>query len=1111
MGKKGKRSKNKSKSEEPKTDQEQQPDPQQQQPGPSQQQPGPRQQQSKPQQQQSEPQQQQSEPQQQQSEPRRKQRDLQPRQPGPSQQQPGPRRQQQSEPQQQQSEPQQQQSESQQQLSKPRRKQRDLQPRQLGPSQQQSELQQQQSEPQQQQSESQEQHSEPRRKQRDLRPRQPGPSQQQPGPSQQQPGPWRQQQPGPSQQQPGPWRQQQPDPSQEQPGPSRQQQPGPSEQQPGPWRQQQPDPSQQQPGPSRQQQPGPQRQKETAVVSQESKKFKLSKALQDSYLAQIPVKKVGGTQGRQITVEANMLRLIFPSNFATNIVHYDVNIIPDRPKALLRSVFEQFKKKQCPKRNPVFDGKKNAYSAKKLPFGNESPVEEVTIFDHEFARERTFKIYLKKVAELDLSWINKKYYTAFEDDDKLSCIQALDIILRHESMLRFVTVGRSIFQPPISGRVVSLSNGLDLWVGLFQSVVIGSKPYLNIDVAHKGFPTPQPVIDLMKELCKNPRAREESRTITPADVNHNFDKITNFLKGLKIQYELPEQPTSKRTYRVNGLVPCARENRFTLEDQTVCTVEEYFLQKKRYKIKYPDLPCLWVGSRNSNIHLPAELCTIVAGQVTQKKMDEVQVSKMIREAATDTKTRKAKIMSQFANMNLNQQPSLLNEFHFSIHGEFEKVPARVLQAPVLKYDQKEVNVFKGTWRPEKFLKACDLQENTWTILNLDSYISEPTLYQLQKNLQSGGKLLNMKIDKALTPFATLTVQRNIKVINQYFEEKKKQNIKLVVVILPNLNNAYSIVKQISELQIHGGIVTQCIKSQTVRRLNNSTVVNILLKINSKLNGVNHTLVQRPPCLCVPCMIVGADVTHPSPDSVNIPSIAAVAASHDPNAFQFNIEVRLQSPREEMIQDLEEIMTIQLKFFFVKTGYKPKKIIFYRDGVSEGQLVQLMHFELSAIKKAVMRLDKSTACNIPIAYFVVQKRHHIRLFPTSERNSDDRNFNVQAGTIVDTEITHPTHIDFYLVSHASIQGTARPTKYRCICNETMMSENEIEQLTYYLCHMFARCTRSVSYPAPTYYAHLAAFRARTLIQNVTLNLDNLREEQQRKMTLQINKNSPMFFV
>lgn len=93
---------------------------------------------------------------------------------------------------------------------------------------------------------------------------------------------------------------------------------------------------------------------------------------------------------------------------------------------------------------------------------------------------------------------------------------------------------------------------------------------------------------------------------------------------------------------------------------------------------------------------------------------------------------------------------------------------------------------------------------------------------------------------------------------------------------------------------------------------------------------------------------------------------------------------------------------------------------HRDGVSEGQLTQVMHFELAAIKKAIARLEGSTERKIAISFFVVQKRHHIRLFPTDQRNSDDRNFNVQAGTIVDTDITHPTHIDFYLVSHASIQ-------------------------------------------------------------------------------------------
>lgn len=41
-------------------------------------------------------------------------------------------------------------------------------------------------------------------------------------------------------------------------------------------------------------------------------------------------------------------------------------------------------------------------------------------------------------------------------------------------------MGRSFFTPP-SGRVVSLGDGMDLWVGLFQSAVLGWKPFLNID------------------------------------------------------------------------------------------------------------------------------------------------------------------------------------------------------------------------------------------------------------------------------------------------------------------------------------------------------------------------------------------------------------------------------------------------------------------------------------------------------------------------------------------------------------------------------------------------------------------------------------------------------
>lgn len=88
-------------------------------------------------------------------------------------------------------------------------------------------------------------------------------------------------------------------------------------------------------------------------------------------------------------------------------------------------------------------------------------------------------------------------------------------------------------------------------------------------------------------------------------------------------------------------------------------------------------------------------------------------------------------------MNLNEQPTLMNEFHLSVQGEFEKVPARILPAPVLQYKNR-VNVVKGVWRADKFIKPCDLPDQTWTILNLDGRTQDRDLYRLQENLQNGG-------------------------------------------------------------------------------------------------------------------------------------------------------------------------------------------------------------------------------------------------------------------------------------------------------------------------------------------------------------------------------------
>ncbi|XP_043472206.1 protein argonaute-2-like isoform X2 [Leptopilina heterotoma] len=832
-------------------------------------------------------------------------------------------------------------------------------------------------------------------------------------------------------------------------------------------------------------------------------KASVSDAIARQMIKSIPLRKGEGKLGRPIQVFVNMMEIKFGKNFCSDVVHYDITFDPDVPRYLIPRAFEKMRSLHFPKRWPAFDGRKNVFSAGILPFGDTTE-QEVEV-PNDDGRMKKFKITMNRVNDIDIGWLRNVKKGLPETERDLISIQALDIILRQAPLqsLNVTAVGRSFFTPP-TGHIAYLGDGVELWVGLFQSAVLGWKPLLNVDVAHKGFPKSQNVIDLMSELCRVQGAP------TRRDIDYNREEIEKFLKRLKVKCEIPGQVESKRTYTINKLVKCPRENYFEHQDKQV-SVEMYYQIEKKYKIKYPDLPCLHVGPQQKNIHVPPELCTILPGQATNKKMNENQTSNMIKQAATGTDIRRQKIMDSFNKIRHNQN-NCLNEFGLSISGEFEKVKARVLDPPMLTYNQ-DVRVSKGTWRATNFLAPKQLPDYSWTILCLDSRTREDALRNLEQMLRREAGSLGMQIGCARTPYGQMRAPtQNLQEVIRFFNDVKKDKLLLVFVVVPDRPpNIYSKVKQVAELNV--GVLTQCLKAFTVfKKLNGATIGNILLKVNAKLDGINHTFSPRtkPKCLLEPCMIVGADVTHPSPDAIGIPSIAAVAASHDPKAFKYNIVIRLQPPRAEIIQNLEEIMGIQLRTFREKTGHQPKKIVFYRDGVSEGQFPQVMHFELQAIRSACKKLNPNYEPQI--SFFVVQKRHHIRLFPTDKRNSDDRNFNVQAGTIVDSEITHPSHIDFYLVSHASIQGTARPTKYRCLWDDSNMTEDEIEQLTYYLCHMFSRCTRSVSYPTPTYYAHLAAFRARALTQDIPIDVNNLEHEQKMKLTIKENfKDNPMFFV
>ncbi len=51
-----------------------------------------------------------------------------------------------------------------------------------------------------------------------------------------------------------------------------------------------------------------------------------------------------------------------------------------------------------------------------------------------------------------------------------------------------------------------------------------------------------------------------------------------------------------------------------------------------------------------------------------------------------------------------------------------------------------------------------------------------------------------------------------------------------------------------------------------------------------------------------------------------------------------------------------------------------------------------------------------------------------------------------GTVIDTDIVSPNGFDFYLNSHAAIQGTSRPVLYQVLYDEIGFTSDDIQQLT-----------------------------------------------------------------
>lgn len=512
------------------------------------------------------------------------------------------------------------------------------------------------------------------------------------------------------------------------------------------------------------------------------------------------------------------------------------------------------------------------------------------------------------------------------------------------------------------------------------------------------------------------------------------------------------------------------------------SVVDYFAKQYKLQLQYPGLQCILTPGKNEQrSYLPMEICRTIQGQHA-KVVEPDQTAALIRKTALPPADRFRSVDTFVQEIVTQSAHPQLREFGLKIELTPTKVKGRVLAPPHLNAGTpKPVIPKEGYWRTNRFFVPVEIQY--WGIADC---FGSRRVREFSQNLQKLGAKLGMRI----SPPTFINDYRGRDTDSEMLSDiKAKFPLTQLTVVILGKTTQYEQIKQCSETDRRLLMMTQCVRGQNVdsRKHDQNFCINILMKINSKLGGINHALQDLfvPPSMRRPYIVFGADVSHPGPQNKDQPSIAALVGSLDPVPSQYHTVTTFQRSktcnRLEYVAALKDMVKDCMWAFYRKNNAKPMHLFFFRDGISDCQFEAVRAFEVLQVRLACKELEEDY--EPPLTFLVVQKRHQVRFKPENLGDGHGYHRNIPPGTVIEETVTHPTNLDYFLCSHAGVQSTSKPAHYQVIHDDANLSADELQAISYNLCHVYGRCSRSVSIPAPVYYAHLAASRAKDHLKAV----------------------------
>ena len=308
-----------------------------------------------------------------------------------------------------------------------------------------------------------------------------------------------------------------------------------------------------------------------------------------------------------------------------------------------------------------------------------------------------------------------------------------------------------------------------------------------------------------------------------------------------------------------------------------------FSQEYDIKLQYPELQLVDVGSKKAT-YLPPEVCEILPDQPFRGKLTEEHTAAMITIACQPPNVNGEAIVNQGLNrLGLRVAGPELESFGINVGPEMAVVPGRILPRPGIRYQSSTASIDdKASWNLRGVKFAVGARLDKWMVLVIkdgtrDEFAgsSDTNLHQVISGFRDMCRVSGMQITTDPN-YVTAQLPRKelsdpmrraaIGTIRNALTSVKPKPTLILVMLASGDKAVYDGLKHLCDVFLD--VATVCVQSSKIRKSNPQYFANVALKVNMKMGGVNHKLDPNSArwLNSESTMIVGMDVTHPSPGS-----------------------------------------------------------------------------------------------------------------------------------------------------------------------------------------------------------------------------------------------------